>query len=121
MPGRHVTDHQMRLFMTLRQTHPVPVAAARAGVSTATGYRLHSDPILPSHKKPTRGRRRPDPLEGIFAAEAVPLLESSPGLRAVAVWEELLRAATPNSLPAFGVRWSGAYAPGAPSMAPNRR
>ena len=33
MPGRHVTDQQMWLFMTLRQTHPVPVAAAKAGVS----------------------------------------------------------------------------------------
>lgn len=23
MPGRHITDHQMRLFMTLRKDHPV--------------------------------------------------------------------------------------------------
>jgi hypothetical protein len=91
MPGRHVTDHQMRLFMTLKQSHSIPVAAAKAGLSTATGYRFNSDPTLPSQKKRTRGRRRPDPLEGIFAAEVVPLLESSPGLRAVAVWEELLR------------------------------
>jgi hypothetical protein len=30
MPSRHVTDQQMRLFMTHRQTHTVSVAAAKA-------------------------------------------------------------------------------------------
>src|SRR6056297_3994400 len=60
MPGRHVTDQQMRLFMTLKQTHTVPVAAAKAGISQATGYRIQSDPTLPSQKKKPRGRRRPD-------------------------------------------------------------
>ena len=46
MPGCHVTDQQVRLFMTFRQTHSVPVSAAKAGISQATGYRLQSDPIL---------------------------------------------------------------------------
>ena len=91
MPGRHVTDQQMRLFMTLRQTHCVPVAAVKAGFSQATGYRLLSDPILPSQRKNSRGRRRPDPLTDIFDTEVVPLLQSSPGLRSVALFEELLR------------------------------
>ena len=91
MPGRHATDQQMRLFMTLKQTHSVPIAAAKAGLSTATGYRLKADPTLPSQKKPTRGRRRPDPLAEIFDAEVIPLLRSSPGLRPVGIWEELLR------------------------------
>ena len=77
--------------MTLRQTHSVPVAAAKAGISQATGYRLQADPTLPSQKKAPRGRRRPDPLADIFDAEVVPLLRSSPGVRPVAVYEELLR------------------------------
>jgi hypothetical protein len=51
MPGRHITDQQMRLFMTFRQTHSTPVAAAKAGISQATGYRLQADPTLPSQKK----------------------------------------------------------------------
>ena len=58
MPGRHVTDQQMRLFMTHRQTHTVSVAAAKAGISQATGYRLQADPTLPSQKKSMR-RLRP--------------------------------------------------------------
>lgn len=91
MPGRHVTDQQMRLFMTLRQTHTIPVAAAKAGISQATGYRLQADPTLPSQKKTPRSRRRPDPLADIFDTEVVPLLRSSPGIRPVAVYEELLR------------------------------
>lgn len=91
MPGRHVTDQQSRLFMTLRQTHSTPVAAAKAGISQATGYRLHADPTLPSQKKIPRSRRRPDPLADIFDTEVVPLLHSSPGIRPVAVYEELMR------------------------------
>ena len=91
MLGRHVTDQQMRLFMTFRQTHSTPVAAAKAGISQATGYRLQADPTLPSQKKTPRSRRRPDPLADIFDAEVVPLLRSSPGIRPVAVYEELLR------------------------------
>ncbi len=91
MPGRHITDQQMRLFMTLRQTQPVPVAAAKAGLSQATGYRRQADPVLPSQKKAPRGRRRPDPLLDIFDTEVLPLLKSSPGLRPVAIFEELLR------------------------------
>lgn len=77
--------------MTLRQIHSVPVAAAKAGLSHATGYRLQSDPTPPSQKKRPRGRRRADPLADVFDTEVVPLLKSSPGLRPVAVWEELLR------------------------------
>ena len=91
MPGRHVTDHQMRLFMTHRSTDPVPVAAAKAGFSAATGYRIAQDPRARSTKRVPRGRRRPDPLEGIFEEEVVPLLEAAPGLRPVAIFEELLR------------------------------
>ena len=39
MPGRHVTDQQMRLFMKLTQNHSIETAAAKAGMSRATGYR----------------------------------------------------------------------------------
>lgn len=91
MPGCHVNDHQVRLFMKLRLTNPVPAAAAKAGFSTATGYRIASDPALPSQRKAPRGRRRPDPLEAIFESEIVPLLQAAPGMRAVAIFEEMRR------------------------------
>ena len=66
MPGSHITDNQMRLYMTHRRTNTVPVAAAKASISTATGYRIEKDPQLPSQKRKPRGRRRVDPLEDIF-------------------------------------------------------
>ncbi len=50
VPGRHVTDHQMRLFMKFRTTDTIPVAAAKAGFSAATAYRIEQDPRLPSVK-----------------------------------------------------------------------
>lgn len=77
--------------MKFRQTHPIEVAAAKADISRATGYRLTQDPRLPSQKAQPRERRRPDPLEAIFDAEVVPLLHEAPGLRAVAIYEEMLR------------------------------
>jgi hypothetical protein len=41
--------------------------------------------------KAPRGRRRPDPLGELFEAEVVPMLEAAPGLRPIAIFEELLR------------------------------
>lgn len=77
--------------MKLRQTHLIEVAAAKADISRATGYRIAQDPRLPSQKAQPRERRRPDPLEAIFDTEVVPLLKEAPGLRPVAIFDEILR------------------------------
>jgi hypothetical protein len=79
------------MYMTLRQHHAVPVAAAKAGFGRSTAYRIEQDPRLPSTKKAPRGRRRPDPLEGIWDEEIVPMLEAAPSLRPIAVFEEISR------------------------------
>jgi hypothetical protein len=81
----------MRLFMKFRQNDTIPLAAAKAGFSAATGYRIAKDPRGTSRQQAPRGRRRPDPLADIFDAEIVPLLVAAPGLRAVAVFEEMRR------------------------------
>jgi hypothetical protein len=91
LPGLHITDHQMRLYMVHRSTHTVPVAAAKAGFSAATGYRMEADPRLPTQKATPRSRRRPDPLATVWDAEVVPILRAAPGIRAIAVLEELRR------------------------------
>jgi len=77
--------------MKLKQTYPTAIAAAKASISTATAYRLEKDPRLPSQKQAPRGRRRPDPLADIFEPEVVPLLKASPGIRPVAIFEEMMR------------------------------
>lgn len=79
------------LFMKLRLSKTLPVAAAQAGISVATAYRFEHDPRLPSDKKPRRERRRADPLVDIFESEVVPLLQAAPGIRPIAIFDELRR------------------------------
>ena len=106
--------------MKFRQADTPPVAAAKASFSTSTAYRFKKDPRLPSQKKERRGRRRPDPLAGIFEAEVVSMLKAAPGLRSIAILEEMLRRHPELGV---GIRrlWSGKSAPGAPSMGRSRR
>ena len=73
VPGRHITDQQAKLYMTLRRTHTRQTAAAKAGFSTSTGARLDADFRLPSQKSSPRGRRRPDPLAEYWDSEIVPM------------------------------------------------
>ena len=71
--------------MKSRQSNVPAIAAAKAGFSTATAYRVEADPRLPSQKKKPRGRRRPDPLAGVWDSEIVPMLEAAPGIRAAQI------------------------------------
>ena len=91
LPGRHITDCQMRLYMSFRQAETPTIAAAKAGFSAATAYRIEQDRRLPSQKKVPRVRRRPDPLAAVWDSEVVPLLKSTPGLRPVAIFDEIGR------------------------------
>ena len=77
--------------MKSRQTSAPAVAAAMSGFSRATGYRIEADPRLPSQKQTPRKRRRPDPLTEVWDAEVVPMLVAAPGIRAVAVYDEMIR------------------------------
>jgi Mu transposase-like protein len=77
--------------MSLRQTETVSIAAAKAGFSAATAYRIEQDPRLPSQRKAPRRRRRQDPLAAVWDSEVVPLLKSTPGLRPIAIFDETRR------------------------------
>jgi len=91
LPGRHITDSQMRIYMKFRQTDTPTLAAAKAGISRPSAYRFEQNPSLPSQKQVQRGRRRPDPLAELWDSEIVPMLNAVPGLRPIAVFEELQR------------------------------
>jgi hypothetical protein len=92
MPGRHVNDQQVRLYMRLRTTRPQLTAAAMTGISVATGRRIERDPQRPSSRGDARDyRTRPDPLAGLWDEEIVPLLEGAPRLRPVTILHELQR------------------------------
>lgn len=77
--------------MTFRKTDGPALSAARAGFSRAAAYRFEHDHRPPSSREQPRGRRRPDPLADIFETEIVPMLTAAPGLRAVAIFEEMQR------------------------------
>ena len=95
---------------------PLPSRAAKAGFSTATAYRIEADPRLPSQKTKPRGRRRPDPLAGVWEGEIVPMLEAAPGVRAIAIFEEICRR-HPDPWACVGL-WSAASRDGVRSTAP---
>jgi hypothetical protein len=50
LPGRHVTNRQIRLYMNFRRNHSPTVAAAKAGFSASAAYRFEKTPVLP-HKR----------------------------------------------------------------------
>ncbi len=92
-----------------RQAETPSVAAAKAGFSAATAYRIEQDRRLPSQKKEPRGRRRRDPLADGRAH------------RACGQWRFSTRsgAVTPRSASVSGVPWSGASAAGGRSAVPS--
>lgn len=77
--------------MKFRQTDAPAIAAAKSGFSAASAYRIEEDRRLPSQKKASRGRRRADPLVAVWDGEIVPMLKAAPGLRPIAIFEEILR------------------------------
>lgn len=77
--------------MNHRKTLSTETAAAKAGFSAATGYRIQRDPRpLRKNGRPP-GRRRPDPLAGIFDKDVVPMLQKNTDIRPVCVFRELMR------------------------------
>ena len=77
--------------MNMRRNHSPAISAAKAGFSTAAAYRFEKDSRLPSQKKPRRERRRADPLADVWDSDVVPMLKAAPGLRPIAIFEELRR------------------------------
>ena len=77
--------------MSLRRNHSPAIAGAKAGFSTSAAYRFEKDPRLPTQKKAPRERRRADPFVDVWENEVLPMLRAAPGLRPIAVFEELCR------------------------------
>ena len=123
MPGRPITDQQMRYYMTLRTRHTRDTAAAMAGLSTSTGYRVERDPRLPSRKKACHGQGggRPDPLTEIWDSEIVPMLERTPGLRPITIFEEMVRRHPSGVSVQPGGHSSAAFGSGRPGSDRSRK
>jgi hypothetical protein len=86
-----------------RPLHSQRVAAARAGFSERTARRIDADPRLPSQRRPERGRTVPDPLEGVWEAMLVPILERDAAVQAVTLLRHL-QMTDPEAFPDDRVR-----------------
>ena len=53
--------------------------------------RRHPHVPLAARRRKEPGRRRPDPLAKIWDAEVVPILKAAPGIRSIAVFDEIRR------------------------------
>jgi len=103
VPGKPITDQQARLYMNDRPHHSQRVAAARAGFSERTARRIEADPTPPSQRKPIRGRTVTDPLEAVWEAMLVPILERDPAVKAVTLLRHL-QLTVPEDFPDDRIR-----------------
>ena len=91
MPGKKITDHQVRKYKQDRKTLTQVAAAARAGISERSARRIDETDALPSQREARSWRTREDPLSEVWDAEVVPLLQTDVLLNAVTLLEELQR------------------------------
>ena len=82
-PYKFITDQQVRLYMTDRNTHSQYTAAARAVFSERTARRLDADPTLPSQREAKRGRTVADPLDGVWEKLLLPILVQDSSVQAI--------------------------------------
>lgn len=91
MPGKKITDHQVRKYKEVRKTVVQEIAAAKTGISVRSARRIERAITLPSQRAPRSWRTRADPLAELWESEMVPLLQAEPGLQATTLIEELQR------------------------------
>ena len=103
MPGKPVTDQQVRVYMTDRLHYSQRIAAARAGFSERTARRFEADPTLPSQRKAARGRTVPDPLGAVWEPVLLPILQNDPAVQAVTLLRHL-QMTDPDAFPDDRVR-----------------
>jgi transposase InsO family protein len=79
--GTHITDQQVRLYMSERKEgRTQAVAAAKAGVSVRSARRIDTGEIATGPAPQRHWRTRQDPLAGVWDTELVPLLKANPEL-----------------------------------------
>ena len=91
MPGRKITDQQVRKYTEARRQATQQIAAARMGISVRSARRIEQADGLPSQGGPRTWRTRADPLAGVWEEELLPLLAREPGLQGRTLLEELQR------------------------------
>lgn len=90
MPGKHLTDHQIRLYMHQRnEGHTQTTAAAKAGISERTGRRIDIGECTTAPTPARTWSTRQDPLANIWPNVLIPLLEKNPELTPITLLDYL--------------------------------
>ncbi|MCZ2104787.1 MAG: IS21 family transposase [Burkholderiales bacterium] len=91
MPGKRITDQQVKQYKEHRRRYSQETAAAKTGISTSSARRIEHGTTLPSQSEGRLWRTRADPFVAVWDAEVVPMLEGAPALMAITILEELQR------------------------------
>ena len=92
MSGCHITDLQVGRYMDERKNGASQaVAAAKAGISEASGRRIERGRTLASQRPARSYRTRTDPFQEVWRSDVVPILVRAPLMRATTVLDELQR------------------------------
>ena len=91
MPGKKISDQQVRKYKEARRQATQQIAAARMEISVRSARRIEKAEGLPSQGGTRAWRTRCDPLSAVWETELVPLLEREPGLKGRTLLEELQR------------------------------
>lgn len=91
MPGKKITDHQVRKYKQHHLQLTQIAAAAKAGISERSARRIEHGEALPSQREKRTWRTRQDPLASVWDNEVVSLLEADSALSAITLLEELQR------------------------------
>jgi len=91
MPGKRLTDQQVKLYMDSRKKNlSQSAAAAKAGLSERSGRRIDQNQSSVQKDKAQRHwRTRQDPLKEVWDEELKPMLEAEPQITADGLWEYL--------------------------------
>ena len=99
MPGLHLTDRQVLLYMNHRTHHTQAAAAAIAGISERSAREIDKNPLLPSQRKRKRSwRTRKDPLADVWP-RVLELLQATPRIMAVTIFETLQEECGDDAVP----------------------
>jgi len=70
VPGTHITDQQVRLYMNIRKTKSQALAAAKAGISERSARRIDGAVVLPSQNPRRYWSSRANPFADVWDVDA---------------------------------------------------
>ncbi len=90
MSGKTIHSEQVRVYMEARKEGKKQITAAgKAGISERSGRRIEAGDLQSGSRRKRYWRTRVDPFAGVWDSEILPLLEKSPKLTPITLFEKL--------------------------------